>query len=118
MAKPFSRKGLHKLECQVCDGFLYATVAMLEAKGLPPCWCGSPLQPTELDLAMILGAEESRPLVEYRRECNRVAKGQAPHGRAGRELKRTPEQVAAERVEISRRATRSYRRAVPEALPF
>ena len=33
--KPFTRKGLHRLECQMCDGYVYATVAQLsEQRGL------------------------------------------------------------------------------------
>lgn len=124
--KPFSRKGLHALECQMCDARSYATVATLERRGLPPCWCGERMQPTELELAMILSATDARPMVEYMRQCNSVAKGQAAHGRAGRTLKRTPEEVAAERVEAERRSHAVYRQlaailpspAHVEALPF
>jgi hypothetical protein len=107
--KAFKRAGLHRLECQVCDGYMYATVAQLEAKGLPACWCGETLQPTELELAMLLEADDARPMVEYRRECNSVAKGQASHGQRGRVL-RSPEMVAAERVESSRRTSARQRR--------
>jgi len=57
MAKPFSRKGVHKLECPMCDGAVYATVAVLESRGLPSCWCGETLQPTELELALLLGTD-------------------------------------------------------------
>jgi hypothetical protein len=122
MAK-FTRKGLHRLECPMCDGFAYATVATLERRGLPPCWCGEVLQPTELELAMMLDAVDSRPMVDYLRECNRVAKGQQPHVRQGRDC-RAPELVAAERVEVERRElARARRRAglsrvVAEAMPF
>jgi hypothetical protein len=122
--KPFSRKGLHRLECQMCDEFGYFTVARLEAKGLPPCWCGERLQPCELELALILEATESRPMIAYMRECNSVARGQAAHGRAGRALKRTPEEMAAERVESERVSHAVWRQMsalnpVPvEAMPF
>lgn len=122
MAKAFSRKGLHRLECQLCDGYVYATVAQLEARGLPVCWCGERLQPTELELAMILEAEDSRPMVEYRRECNSVAKGQQSHIRRGRDVQ-SPEMLAAERVESSRRRSARQRQVmalmpVAEAMPF
>jgi hypothetical protein len=33
-SKPFKRAGLHKLECS-CGNYAYATVAALEAHGLP-----------------------------------------------------------------------------------
>jgi hypothetical protein len=121
----FSRKGVHKLECPMCDGAVYATVAVLESRGLPSCWCGETLQPTELELAMILGADESRPMMTYMRECNSVAKGQAAHGRAGRTLKRTPEEIAAERAERERVSLACWRQITalkpmptPEPLPF
>jgi hypothetical protein len=123
----FKRAGLHKLECPMCPAYVYATVAGLEANGQPLCSCGETFQPTELDLAMILGASESRPMVNYMRECNSVAKGQAAHGRAGRTLKRTPEEVAAERVEAERRSHAVYRQlaailpvpvSASEAIPF
>jgi hypothetical protein len=128
----FKRAGLHKLECPMCDGYTYGTVANLEEMmrrhgRLPSCACGDTFQPTELELAMILGASESRPMVNYLRECNSVAKGQAAHGRAGRVLKRTPEEVAAERVEAERRSHAVYRQlaailpvpvSASEAIPF
>jgi hypothetical protein len=110
MPKPFSRKGLHRLECQLCDGFAYGTVANLESIGLPRCACGETLQPTELELAMLLGADDSRPMIAYMRECNSVAKGQAPHGMRGHELRRSPEEIAAERVEKDRRSSAARRR--------
>jgi hypothetical protein len=98
MPKTFSRKGLHRLECPMCPCYGYFTVAMLEAAGeLPRCFargCGETLQPTELELAMLLDAEDSRPMVEYRRECNSVAKGQASHYMLGHKCE-APELVAA-----------------------
>lgn len=125
-AKTFKRAGLHRLECPMCSCYGYFTVAMLEAAGeLPLCFargCGETLQPTELELAMLLDAEDSRPMSEYRRECNSVAKGQASHYARGREL-RSPEMVAAERVESSRRSSARQRRLsallpVAEPMPF
>src|SRR5690348_7078503 len=108
-AKKFSRKGLHRLECPGCPGYAYGTVANLETVGLPRCACGETLQPTELELAMILGADESRPMVDYQRQCNSVAKGQTSHGRRGRQL-RGVEEIAAERVEAERRQSARARR--------
>jgi hypothetical protein len=63
-------------------------------------------------------------MMDYMRECNSVAKGQAPHGMRGHELKRTPEEVAAERVESDRRSSAALRRrsalrpVTVEAMPF
>lgn len=122
--KTFTRKGLHRLECPMCPGYAYGTVANLELVGLPRCSCGETLQPAELELAMILGADESRPMMEYVRECNSVAKGQASHYAKGRVL-RSPEEIAAERVEKSRISGAVWRQIsalkpmpVAEALPF
>jgi hypothetical protein len=66
--KPFSRKGLHKLECQWCDGFAYFTVPTLEARGLPRCgWCGEAMEPATLELALELGQDDS-PIVRELRD--------------------------------------------------
>jgi hypothetical protein len=126
MPKTFSRKGLHRLECPMCPCYGYFTVAALEGAGeLPRCFskgCGETLQPTELELAMLLDAEDSRPMVEYRRECNSVAKGQASHYMLGHKCE-APELVAAARVESARRLSARQRRIaalmpVPEPMPF
>lgn len=90
----------------MCAGYAYGTVANLELVGLPRCACGSTLQPTELDLALLLDATESRPMIAYMRECNSVARGQRGPGmrasQSGRALRRSPEEIAAERVERER----------------
>lgn len=52
--RPFSRKGLHRLEC-VCGAYLYGTVANLESRGLPTCACGERFSPARRELADILG---------------------------------------------------------------
>lgn len=122
MAKAFSRKGLHKLECPMCPGYAYGTVANLELVGLPRCSCGETLQPTSLELALILDATDSRPMMEYVSECNSVAKGQASHYAKGRRL-RSPEEIAAERVEKTRTAHAVWRqlaalRPMPVAEPM
>jgi hypothetical protein len=105
--RAFKRSGLHRLECESCDGYTYSTVSCLER-------CG-------LELALLLDVDCA--LVEaYRVECNRVAHGQASHYAKGRTL-RSPEDVAAERLECSRRErARSNRLTallpVAEPLPF
>jgi hypothetical protein len=125
-AKPFSRKGLHRLECPACPGYAYSTVACLETVGQPSCPCGETLQPTELELAFILGAEDSRPMVEYLRKCNSVAKGQAGPGSAhlaDTSHYESPEEQAAKFVEKSRRQSARARRLAallpaPQPMPF
>jgi hypothetical protein len=109
--RAFKRGGLHRLECPDCPCYGYFTVAALEAAGgLPACFvlgCGAQMMPTELELAMLLGAD--CPVVRaYESECQSIAHGQAfavghGHGRnAGRTLE-TPELKAAERVAKRRR---------------
>lgn len=123
--RPFSRKGLHKLECPDCPCYGYFTVAALEdAGGLPQCFragCGALLEPTELELAVLLGVD-SPAVTEYVAECESIAHGQASHGMRGREL-RPVESIAAERVSKRRRERalsnrlRALRPAA-EPLPF
>jgi hypothetical protein len=52
--RPFSRKGLHRIEC-VCGAYLYTTVAAAEDFGLPRCACGERLAPERREFAEILG---------------------------------------------------------------
>jgi hypothetical protein len=118
---PFRRSGLHKLECD-CGGYVYATVAQLELRGLPCCGCGERFVPERLELAELLGLMDAPAVAEYRRELSGVLHGQASHGRRGREL-RPAELVAAERVERRRRELARKRRLtailpVPEPMPF
>jgi hypothetical protein len=49
-----NRKGLHRLECE-CGAYFYATVACLEAHGLPSCAEGHTLSPVRRELAILLG---------------------------------------------------------------
>jgi hypothetical protein len=117
----FKRSGLHKLECE-CGGYVYATVAQLEQRGLPSCGCGERFVPERLELAELLGVEDAPAVAEYRAELSSVLRGQASHGIRGREL-RPAELVAFERVEQRRRErARSNRLTallpVAEALPF
>src|SRR5262245_41281408 len=105
----FKRAGLHRLECLDCDGYAYATVAELERVGLPACGCGVRYLPARAELAALLGVE-CPAFAEYRAECERVARGQAPHvARRGATLSQ-PETVALERVELRRRASARARR--------
>jgi hypothetical protein len=131
MAK-FTRKGLHKLECAECDGFGYFTIATLEAKGLPRCgWCeGETMQPTVLELALELGAEDAPVYQAYTAKVNSVAKGQAwtggdssgyesPEFRAlygnPKNRKREPGLAVESRVASDRRRRR---RVIVEDMPF
>jgi hypothetical protein len=108
---PFKRGGLHRLECPDCPCYGYFTVAALEAAGgLPACFvagCGAAMMPTELELAMLLGAD--CPVVRaYESECQSIAHGQAGavghgHGRNASRTLETPELKAAERVAKRRR---------------
>jgi hypothetical protein len=110
-AKPWTRGGLHRLECPDCPCYGYFTVATLEAAGeLPACFvggCGERMVPTELELAMLLGVDA--PVVEaYTLECQSIAHGQAfavghGHGRNAAHRLETPELKAAERVAKRRR---------------
>jgi hypothetical protein len=52
--RPFSRKGLHRLEC-LCGAYLYSTVANVELRGLPTCACGERFTPARRELAELLG---------------------------------------------------------------
>lgn len=57
--KPFKRTGLHRLNCPMCPGYAYGTVANLESVGLPACACGETLQPERIELAIMLGLEDA-----------------------------------------------------------
>jgi transcription elongation factor Elf1 len=124
-AAAYKRTGLHKLECPDCAGYVYATVAALEAAGLPVCGrCGLAFEPREFELAyhLDMDAASSRAIREYEHECNSVMRGQIPHYRAGRRVD-PPEVLAGERcVQRRRESAKSNRlRAllpVAEPLPF
>jgi hypothetical protein len=129
MAK-FTRKGLHKLECGQCDRFAYFTIATLESAGLPRCgWCeGETMQPTVLELALELGAEDAPVYRAYQDKVNSVAKGQAWNGGSGYESpefraiygdpknrRKDPGLAHETRVASDRRRRR---RVVEEPIPF
>jgi hypothetical protein len=127
--KPFRRTGSHRLECPACPFYVYATVAALEAHGLPACPCGQPLEPTRAELAALLGLESSDAMRELAREVERIARGQARrtgygHARDASTLVMVgAETKALERVEGWRRAAARKRqlgalKPAPEAMPF
>lgn len=118
---PFSRQGLHRLECD-CGAYVYATVSGLETHGIPQCECGARFTPERVELAMLLGLEDAPAVVEYQRVLSSVMRGQARVGR-GNGTDYRPEPVALARVESERRALARQRRVsailpTPEALPF
>jgi hypothetical protein len=121
MSGAFKRSGLHRLACDGCDSYVYATVAQLERAGLPSCGCGAGFVPDRVELAELLDVDcPARD--EYRTELSSVMRGQASHGIRGREL-RPAELVAFERVEKRRRErARSNRLSAllpaAEPLPF
>jgi hypothetical protein len=122
MAAKFKRSGLHRLECESCDGYGYFTVAQLEAKGMPACWCGERLVPQRVELALMLGVEDAPIMAAYRAKVSSVAHGQASHYAKGRELE-SPEFRAVESISRDqRRAARARRIAAilptPEPMPF
>jgi hypothetical protein len=67
--RPFTRQGLHRLECQDCPGYAYLTVACLESVGLPSCACGGRLMPERLELSILLGVDDG----SRREEIERLA---------------------------------------------
>jgi len=123
--RSFKRSGLHRLECEACDGYAYATVACLERHGLPSCGCGAQLVPDRLELAMLLDVD-CPAREEYERELNSIAHGQAGPGRSARNMGRRlrdPSEIALERVEQRRRERALSNRLgallpTPEPLPF
>jgi hypothetical protein len=121
----FKRAGLHPLDCPsaTCHGYVYATVAQLEALGLPCCPCGTAYVPREVELAELLGLEDCAAVDEYRREIESVWHGQEAHAsRLGRTL-RDPHELAMSRI-VKRRRDDARRRRVsallptPEPMPF
>lgn len=65
--KPFTRKGLHRLECSglKCDGFAYLTIARLERNlkehgRLLVCACGEEMRAESIDLVFALGLDDDR----------------------------------------------------------
>jgi hypothetical protein len=121
----FKRAGLHPLDCPsaTCSGYVYATVAQLEALGLPCCPCGTAYVPREVELAEMLELEDCAAVDEYRREVESIWHGQESHGhRLGAKL-RDPHELAMSRI-VKRRRDDARRRRVsallptPEPLPF
>lgn len=119
-SKPNKRRGLRKLECE-CGASVYITWAQAEQHGLPVCGCGGRFMPEDLELAGALGVD-SPVMDEYHAALSSVMHGQASHIQRGRTV-RQPEEIAAERVERSRKdRARAARLAallpVAEPMPF
>lgn len=133
MAKPFSRKGLHRLECPMCPCYGYFTVAMLENAGdLPECFardCGkATMQPMAIELALLLDADDAPIMRAYLAKCSSVAHGQAHTGRDASTLEspefralygtsRDPGIIAQQRQQSRTRQLMALRPA-PEAMAF
>lgn len=110
----------------MCPGYAYGTVANLETVGLPRCACGETLQPTELELAMLLGADDAPVMLEWNDRTERKLMGQKPalvRQSRGASVKlddmgeRAMREIVSERRERARRRNAAVRR-VPEAIPF
>lgn len=131
--KPFSRKGLHRLECGSCDGFLYATIATLEARGLPRCgWCQDTMHPTMLEVALMIGDDNAPAMSAYREKVSSVAHGQAHTGRDPKSMEspefralfgdvkrpdRDPGLIAQQRADMRRRKIAALL-PTPAPMPF
>jgi hypothetical protein len=89
--RPFKRAGLHKLECG-CGNYTYSAVAALERYGLPDCRCGQPFEPTELELAFMLGLDNADVVREYQR---RTVGSEMAQARGVGSWQRTSERLAA-----------------------
>jgi hypothetical protein len=127
---PFKRGGVHRLNCVSCDGYLYATVAQLEARGTPACWCGEQMEPTRIELAMILGIDDAPAVRELADRTEDKERAQLRSvGRGGEMLKRFAgtlndmSAVALEEIRAEQRAQARERRLsglvpTPAAMPF
>lgn len=126
MASTFKRKGLHRLECLDCPGYLYGTVASLESVGLPRCACGGRLVPERLELALLLGVSDAPIVHEWQRLTDRKERAQMPAARRpcqmSENLASMAERAAFEITAQQRLQSRQRRIAAilptPEALPF
>lgn len=125
-AGTFKRSGLHKLECRDCDGYVYATVAMLETHGLPSCACTGRLVPERLELALMLGVEDAPIVAEYKARTERKLRAQMPAAkRPGQSSGNLADMGlrAATEIQLEQRLQSRQRRIAailptPEALPF
>lgn len=117
----FKRSGLHRLECD-CGGYVYATVAALEAHGLPVCPCGAAYAPSEVELAFLLGLYDCDAVREYHSVLARKMHGQAPHGIRGRQLEpaesKALAEVVARRAEWARENRLRALRPAAQPMPF
>lgn len=88
---PFKRAGLHRVECS-CGNYTYSTVAALERYGLLTCPCGDRFEPTELEVAFILGLDDATVVREYQR---RTAGSEMAQARGVGSWQRAAERVTA-----------------------
>jgi hypothetical protein len=120
VAAKFKRTGLHRLDCPMCPGYAYGTVANLESVGLPVCACGERMQPARIELALMLEADDAPVMTAYRSKVSSVAHGQAWTGRGGLEQ---PEQRAVDHIAREQRHAARQRRIaalmpVAQPMPF
>lgn len=109
--KPFKRGGLHRLECDRCSFYAYATIAALEAHSCPRCSCGGDMYPDEVELCGLLELDNAPAMLEYRAAVESVWHGQEPHGkRLGGANLRDPHTVAMSRVVANRSSAARKRR--------
>lgn len=126
MASTFKRSGLHRLECEACDGYGYHTVANLEKHGLPSCGCGSRMVPERLELALLLGVDDAPVVREWRWLTDRKERAQMPAAKrpcqVSENLASMAERAANEIIADQRKTSRRRRLAAilptPEPLPF
>jgi hypothetical protein len=130
-ARPFKRAGLHKLVCRDCGGYVYAAVAQLERHGLPVCpECGEAYDADELELALLLGLDDSPIVAAWRdltarkelSQCRSVGWEHAAERHASGTLNRMDTRAADEMRAERRERARSNRlqalRPAAEAMPF
>ncbi len=78
MVAKFSRKGLHRVRCESCDGAVYVTIAQLEQRGMPACWCGAAMTPDRVELALALGLDDHPAVLELQARTHRKEVAQMP----------------------------------------
>lgn len=127
----FKRSGLHRLECQDCPGYVYATVAALEAHGLPRCGCGAGYWPARPELSMLLGLDDCPHVVKFMDRLSGFEQGQhSTYVRKGHDGARSSYDAVAEEFAADYREAARERRLiglkfgaptaapVPDPMPF
>lgn len=112
MPKPFKRTGLHRLECEACPGYVYATVAALEAHGLPRCGCGARVMPARLELGLLLGLRDGI-VADYHERVAGFQRGQhASYTRKGHAGSRSGLDAVADEFDAEYRSRARERRLI------